>query len=383
MTVQTATAHACPKLFEPVRLGSLTLANRTVMAPMTRCFAPDGVVGQDVADYYRRRAEGGVGLIVTEGAWIDHPGASNDGRAPRFHGEDALKGWGHVVQAVHAAGGRIVPQLWHVGMTRKAQIDNLYDAVEEDLSRKSSPSGYLNVDEQAGEGSSEADIVAMIEAYAKGAAEAKRMGFDGVELHGAHGYLIDQFLWHGTNRRGDGWGGATLADRARFAVEAVRACRQAVGPDFPILFRFSQWKQQDYAARLATSPQELATMLEPLADAGVDIFHASQRRFWEPEFEGSLLNLAGWARKLTGRPAITVGSIGIEREMLATMYSGVEEPSTLGRLGLLQDMLERGDFDLVAIGRALLVDPQWVDKARRMAHRELQPYSPAALATLS
>ncbi|AMK19817.1 MULTISPECIES: NADH:flavin oxidoreductase [Sphingobium] len=372
-----------PKLFEPVQVGTLALANRTVMAPMTRCFAPNGVVGPDVAGYYRRRAEGGVGLIVTEGTWIDHPTASNEDRAPRFYGDDALQGWRHVVEEVHGAGGRIIPQLWHVGMTRRAQIENLYEAIEEDMSLKSSPSGYLNVDEQVAEGSSEADIIALIEAYAKGAATAKALGFDGVELHGAHGYLIDQFLWHGTNRRTDGWGGPTLAERARFAVEVVRACRREVGPGFPIIFRFSQWKQQDYNAKLATSPEELASMLEPLADAGVDIFHASQRRFWETEFAGSPLNLAGWARKLTGRPSITVGSLGIEREMLDTMFSGTEEPSTLGRLGILNEMLERGDFDLVAIGRSLLVDPHWVDKVRRMAHHELQPYSPASLGSLS
>jgi 2,4-dienoyl-CoA reductase-like NADH-dependent reductase (Old Yellow Enzyme family) len=374
---------ASPRLFDPVTIGSLSLANRTVMAPMTRCFSPDGVVGPDVAAYYRRRAEGGVGLIVTEGTWIDHPSASNEDSAPRFYGEDALRGWQHVVDAVHAVGGKIVPQLWHVGMTRRAQIDNLYDAIEEDMTLKSSPSGYVGPDEQVAEGSSEADIADLIDAYARGAASAQTLGFDGVELHGAHGYLIDQFFWHGTNRRQDKWGGAALADRGRFAVEVVRACRRAVGPDFPILFRFSQWKQQDYAAKLATTPGELASLLEPLAEAGVDIFHASQRRFWEPEFADSPLNLAGWARKLTGRPSITVGSLGIEKEMLDTMFSGSQAAPSLGRLEALNIMLERGDFDLVAIGRALLVDPAWVDKVRRNAHDELQPYSPASLATLS
>jgi 2,4-dienoyl-CoA reductase-like NADH-dependent reductase (Old Yellow Enzyme family) len=374
---------ASPRLFDPVTIGSLSLANRTVMAPMTRCFSPDGVVGPDVAAYYRRRAEGGVGLIVTEGTWIDHPSASNEDSAPRFYGEDALRGWKHVVAEVHAVGGKIVPQLWHVGMTRRAQIDNLYDAIEEDMTLKSSPSGYVGPDEQVGQGSSDRDIAALIDAYARGAANAQALGFDGVELHGAHGYLIDQFFWHGTNRRQDQWGGAALADRGRFAVEVVRACRRAVGPDFPILFRFSQWKQQDYAAKLATTPGELATLLEPLADAGVDIFHASQRRFWEPEFADSPLNLAGWARKLTGRPSITVGSLGIEKEMLDTMFSGAQAAPSLERLESLNIMLERGDFDLVAIGRALLVDPAWVDKVRRNAHDELQPYSPASLATLS
>lgn len=102
------------KLFEPVTLGSLSLANRIVMAPMTRCLSPGGVPGPDVARYYRRRIEGGVGLVITEGTWIPHPSASNEPDAPRFYGEDALAGWQRVVDEVHAAGGKIMPQLWHV-----------------------------------------------------------------------------------------------------------------------------------------------------------------------------------------------------------------------------------------------------------------------------
>lgn len=367
-------------LFQPFSHGALHLANRIVMAPMTRCFSPGGVPGADVAAYYRRRAEAGIGLIVTEGAWIPHPAAANEENAPRFYGEDALSGWRHVVAEVHAAGGKIMPQLWHTGLTRRPVLENLYAPVVEDLSLKVSPSGYVMAGEKVGEGMSHGEIETLIAAYAQAALTAKTLGFDGVEIHGAHGYMVDQFFWHETNRRTDHWGGPTLAARARFGVELVRAIRAHVGPGFPIILRFSQWKLQDYAARLAHTPAELASLLEPLSDAGVDIFHASQRRFWEAEFPGSDLNLAGWAQKLTGKPAITVGSIGLEQEMLQTMFS--PEPAAPSRLDRLFEMLARGDFSLAAIGRALLADPRWAQKIHARAEATLHPYSAASLASL-
>src|SRR5208283_1155497 len=110
-------------LFRPLDYKGLHLSNRIVMAPMTRCFSPGGVPGADVAAYYRRRAESGVGLIVTEGTWIPHHAASNEENAPRFYGDDALAGWRHVVAEVHAAGGKIMPQLWHTGLTRRPVLE--------------------------------------------------------------------------------------------------------------------------------------------------------------------------------------------------------------------------------------------------------------------
>jgi 2,4-dienoyl-CoA reductase-like NADH-dependent reductase (Old Yellow Enzyme family) len=222
------------------------------------------------------------------------------------------------------------------------------------------------------------DLDDVIGAFAEAAAAAERIGFDGVELHGAHGYLIDQFLWAGTNRRTDAYGGDPVA-RTRFAAEIVAAVRETVSPGFPVIFRYSQWKQDAYDARLAETPEALEAILAPLAEAGVDAFHASTRRYWIPEFEGSDLNLAGWTRKLTGRPAITVGSVGLDGDFIRT-FAG--EGAPVQGIDNLLDRLERDEFDLVAVGRALLQDPEWAAKVLGGRFEELEPYDTAALKTL-
>jgi 2,4-dienoyl-CoA reductase-like NADH-dependent reductase (Old Yellow Enzyme family) len=360
-------------LFQPFALKSLRLQNRIVMAPMTRSFSPNGVPTPDVAAYYRRRAVGDVGLILTEGTVIDRPASSNDPSVPRIHGQDALAGWQAVVQEVHEAGGKIAPQLWHMGTIPPHASGWLPPEPME------GPSGLLKPGVPAGVAMSEADIQATITAFARAAADSKRLGFDAIELHGAHGYLIDQFFWSGTNTRTDHWGGATLAERSRFAVAVVRAVRQAGGEDFTIILRLSQWKQQDYAARLAATPAEMEAWLTPLAEAGVDIFHCSQRRFWEEEFEGSDLNFAGWAKKLTGRTTITVGSVGLSGDFFGA-FGG--QGSTTASLDELLRRHARGDFDLVAVGRALLSDPEWMRKVRDGRKEELHGFDHAALSEL-
>lgn len=361
-------------LFQPFQLGSLKLASRIVMAPMTRSFSPGGVPDAKVVDYYRRRAQAGVGLIITEGTTVGHKAANGYPDVPRFHGEAALAGWRKVVEAVHAEGGKIVPQLWHVGSVRKLGTE------PEPEVPGYGPMEKRKADRVLVQGMSHADIAEVIAAFAQAAADAKAIGMDGVEIHGAHGYLIDQFFWANSNQRTDEYGG-DLAQRSRFAIELVQAVRAAVGPGFPVIFRFSQWKQQDYSARLVQSPEELAAFLQPLAEAGVDIFHCSTRRFWEPEFEGSPLNLAGWARLLVGKPTITVGSVGLDGEFLQFMVDTdkVAQPASLDNL---LERLAREEFDLVAVGRALLVDPDWAAKVRDGRQQDILPFSREALASL-
>jgi len=376
-------------LFRPFNVRGMTLANRVVMAPMTRYFCPTGAPGADVVGYYERRANGGAGLILSEGTAIDRPGARNDPRIPMFHGEGPLRGWKTVIDAVHSANGKMGPQLWHVGSVPNVGTLTLADEEKNAPWTQSepieSPSGFWGADEARGQAMNDAMIADTIAAYSKGAADAKRLGFDTVEVHGAHGYLPDQFFWDVTNRRTDKYGGDTLVARSRFAIELVQAMREAVGSDFPIIFRLSQWKAQDYTARMAKTPQELEAWLTPLVDAGVDVLHCSQRRFWEPEFpevdgaEG--LNLAGWAKKVTGAATITVGSIGLNgADFLETMTGKCAEPANLENL---MERLDRNEFDLVAIGRALLGDPEWPRKVSNKDFNDLAVFDPESYNSLA
>ncbi len=362
-------------LFEPFRLKRLILPNRIVMAPMTRSKSPGQIPGDDVAAYYRRRAEGGVGLILTEGTSPEHPSASNDIHVPAFFGEAALAGWANVLKQVKAAGGIIMPQLWHQGIVRHAGTGPYPDA------QSMSPSGLSRPGKKVAEPMTAKDIDDVIAGFARSAGYARELGFDGIEIHGAHGYIIDQFFWEGTNAREDEYGGS-LERRTRFAADIVRAVRARVGPDFPVLLRFSQWKQQDFTAKLASTPAELERFLSPLVDAGVDCFHCSTRRFWEPEFPdtGSDLNLAGWTKKLGGKPAITVGSVSLNEDFIAAYRT--KGAGTAGIERLLE-MLARGDFDLVAVGRALIANPDWPNKVRLGQFDQLKPYSPEALESLA
>lgn len=363
-----------PALFEPVTVSGLDLPNRIVMAPMTRRMSPQGVPGQDVLEYYERRAAAAVGLIVTEGVWIEHPSASNAADVPHIYGHEALAGWRRVVDAVHGQGARIAAQLWHVGSLASDSTSDSRPA------RILSPSGFYREGSIVGEPMTEAEIAAVIDAYAAGAENARAAGFDAVEFHGAHGYLIDQFLWERTNRRSDAYGG-TLRQRTRFAAELIGECRRRVGPDYPLILRLSQFKYEAYDYKHVTNPQQLADLVEPLVDAGVSVFHCSQRRFWEPEFAGDDRNLAGWVKAIGGRPTITVGSVGLSADSIATNYfkpGTLAAPSDLGRL---EAMLAGGDFDLVAVGRALLQDWEWARKIRDDRRDELRPYSAAAIDT--
>ncbi|MDI6097303.1 12-oxophytodienoate reductase [Actinoplanes sp. NEAU-A12] len=325
----------------PVSLAGLALPNRFVMAPMTRFRSPGGVPTPEVAAYYRRRAENGVGLIITEGTLVGHPTASHETTVPRMTAGAAEAGWRRVTSEVHAAGGRITAQLWHLGSERRA-IDGIGSWTPSTMST--------------------ADIDTIVAAFAESAVVAARAGFDAVEIHAAHGYLLDEFLWPATNRRTDAFGGSP-SRRAAFPAEVIRAVRASLPASIPIIVRFSQFKERAYDARIAGSPSELAEILEVLVAAGADVFHASQRRFWEPAFPGSELNLAGWAKKLTGLPSITVGSVGLT--------SGFASSPAMSRL---VGGLTAGEFDLVALGRILLGNPAWVRLVAENRLAEIRDY---------
>lgn len=359
------------KLFQPIKVGSLELSNRIAMAPMSRYFCADGVPHDKVQAYYSRRALNQVGLIITEATYIGHPTAPSYEGVPYFAGEAPLAGWAKVRTAVHAAGGKIFPQLWHTGSFRNSSM-----APQPGIPGVG-PSENRNAftdHPEPTKAMTELEIIEVIEAYADAAEAAKRLGFDGVEIHGAHGYLIDEFFWSTTNRRTDRYGG-NRGERTRFAVEVIEAMRGRVGPDFPISFRFSQWKQQDYKAMLGETPAELADVLEPLVDAGISMLHCSTRRVWEPGFatEGDL-TLAGWTKKLTGVPVIAVGGVGLDRPGL----NAAEAAS----LDVIAKPLARDEFDILAVGRALLADPGWALKVKQGRAHEGIGYTKEQLKSL-
>jgi 2,4-dienoyl-CoA reductase-like NADH-dependent reductase (Old Yellow Enzyme family) len=365
-------------LFEPLTVRGTTLRNRVVMSPMTRYRSPGGIPTNEVAAYYERRAHGGVGLIITEGVAINDPAAVDNENIPRMHGDAARAGWRVVVDRVHEAGGIIFPQLWHMGPMLKRGVgphpnvdprrpsgvwgpigsNVVWGLDPEQLSLAQTPCPEMSRD----------DIREVITAYADAARTAKEVGFDGIAIHGAHGYLPDAFLWGGTNMRQDEYG-RDIAGRTLFIRQLVSAIRESIGDEMPVMLRFSQWKQQDYKAKIANSPEELEKILLPISQAGVDIFDASTRRFFEPEFHGSDLSLAGWTQRITGKPTMTVGSVGLNKDL----YQGFQE----GDVGIvdLKPLIERfnrGEFALAGVGRAMLSNPDFALRIRR--NDKLQPF---------
>jgi len=367
------TTISVDSLFRPIKFGGAELKNRIVLAPMTRNFSPGGVPGENVADYYKRFVEGGVGLVITEGTEVNHKGASAYPNVPHFFGEEALAGWKRVVDEVHAVGGVIIPQLWHVGSIRQPKEGEVPSFGPSAVMHPSFNGKGITPVEMTQD-----DIDDVVRAFAAGARDAKAIGMVGIEIHGAHSYMIDQFFWEVTNQRTDKYGG-DIAARTRFAVEIIEACRAAVGPEFPIVFRFSQWKQGDYNHKMVNNPEEYESFLKPLVAAGADYLHASTRRFSTPEFEGSDLNLAGWAQKITGVPTMTVGSVGLNDDFLH-MYAGTDAEAT--GIDALIERMDAGEFEFVAVGRALLGDANWVNKVREGREGDIRLFQREMLASL-
>jgi 2,4-dienoyl-CoA reductase-like NADH-dependent reductase (Old Yellow Enzyme family) len=382
-------------LFKPFKLGPIDLPNRVVMSPMGRLFCEDGVLAAGYPEYYRRRVEGETYLITGEAAGID-PVSLSIPEAPFFFGDRALRAWADVSNAVRDAGGHFMPQLWHAGMGREPGTGPFPEKPSLSVSGLFIPHVGADLkpkpERSVAEPLLKAGIDAVVEAFGEAAFQARKMGCSGVNVHGAHGYLIDQFLWTRSNRRGDDYGGS-LANRVRFACEVIAEIRRRTSPDFPIVLRLSQWKTQDYEAKIAETPSELEQILSPLVDAGVDLFDCSTRRFWEPEFPRSDLNLAGWAKKLSGKPSMTVGSVGLEGAFMTATDEGhgeyvnestseQTERSAPASLDRLVERLEREEFDLVAVGRALIANPDWTALIRTGDYEKLRPYNRRLLLAL-
>ena len=202
-------------LLQPLQVRGLQLRNRFVMPGMQRYWCADGAPDQRLREYYRRRVLGGVSLVISESCAVDHPSATKNPTFARIS-PGTREAWRACVAGVHEAGGAMFLQLWHQGAVNYGgDADSNPDFVA------LSPSGLSHPGESFGRAATEAELDSLKRAFVRGALDAAEIGADGVELHSAHGFLLDQFLWPGTNLRTDRYGGPSITDRATFVAEVA------------------------------------------------------------------------------------------------------------------------------------------------------------------
>lgn len=357
-------------LFDEYKLKNLILRNRVVMAPMTRNQSPGGIPTSDVISYYARRAKAEVGLIITEGIEVSHIASSAYPNVPRLDTNKAREGWKKVVDGIKNNNGAVIAQLWHCGGFRKLGMQPNPEVPGY------TASGLVKPGKKVAHEMTLQDIKETIDAYASDAKICQQLGFDGVEIHGAHGYLIDNFLWGGTNIREDSYGGS-IQKRSQFVSDIIKAVKENVDNQFIVGLRFSQWKQHDFSAKLASTPDDLKKILMPPVEAGLDFLHSSMRRFWESEFEGSDENLAYWTKKISNIPTIGVGSVGLDSDFI-----DMTAPATPTSIDKALDDIKKQKYDLIAVGRALLSDYEWVVKMKEGRLNDVIPYTKDALLNL-
>ena len=357
-------------IFENYKLKNITLRNRIVMAPMTRNQSPGGIPSQEVIAYYSRRAKAEVGLIITEGIEVSHKASSAYPNVPRLDSNEAKEAWKKVVEEIKNNNGAVIAQLWHCGGFRKLGMQPNPEVPGH------TASGLVKPGKKVAHEMTLNDIKETIDAYASDAKICEEIGFDGVEIHGAHGYLIDNFFWSGTNIREDEYGG-TIQNRSQFVSDIIKSVRENVSENFIVGLRFSQWKQHDFEAKLASNPEELKMILTLPVESGLDYLHSSMRRFWESEFEGSNENLAYWTKKITKIPTIGVGSVGLDSDFI-----DMTAPATPTSIDKAIDDITNDKYDLIAVGRALLSDHEWVLKMKEGRVNDVIPYTKDALLNL-
>ncbi|WP_313562658.1 alkene reductase [Diaphorobacter nitroreducens] len=342
-------------LFDPIQAGDLHLANRIAMAPLTRNRSPRAVPRDITATYYAQRAS--AGLLITEGTAITHQGQGYSD-VPGLYGTEQLDGWKRVTQAVHARGGKIVTQLWHVGRVSHTALQPEGGAPVAPSAVRAQSQTYL-VDAASGQGqfvpTSEPRALAaeelpdIVHAFAAAARNAvQTAGFDGVEIHGANGYLLDQFLKDGANQRKDDYGGG-IANRVRLMVEVTRAVVDAIGGG-RVGIRLSPVTPANDIHDSDPQPlfEHLARELAPL---GLAFIHVIEGATGGPrEVEGRPFDYAAFKnayRSAGGRGAWMVNN-GYDRDMA-------------------QEALASGRADIVAFGRAFISNPDLVERLRRDA----------------
>lgn len=357
-------------LFSPYTIKGVTFNNRFVMPAMQRGLGEAGIPTPKMTEYFTRRIEGGVSLVMGESTAVNHPSTTSQEAATIIYG-DAPPAWKHCIDSVKTAGGEMFVQLWHEGAVRKEPNPE---------SPSLSPSGLVQTGKPNGRAATIEELDEIKAAFVEGAVTAQAIGATGIEIHCAHGYFLDLFLWPETNLRTDQYGGPSIVDRVRYPADIVAAVRAAVGEDFIISFRFSQWKEVDFDAKVVDTPEQLKMMVAVLEDAGVDIFHVSTRRILEPEWpEQSDMGLAGWTKSFTDKTVIAVGSVGLDTDLMSNLFGEQAEPTGQAGLDAVNQRCAAGEFDLVSVGRALIGDADWVNKARDQRWSEMKPFTVADL----
>ncbi len=319
-------------IFEPITINSLQLDNRLVMPPMATSYADSQhKVTDRLIDYYQARARGGVGLQIIEYTAVTPRGRSRDHQVA-IYDDKFIPDLKRLTSAIHDAGGKTAIQLHHAGITTSSEVTGETPVGPSPKSDSEGASRALSISE----------IKAIVEAFAAGAQRAKKAGFDAVEIHGAHGYLLAQFMSDATNKRTDQYGGS-LEGYLKFPIEVIEAVREVVGPDFPILFRM----EGEEAAEQGRTIEESKRMVPALVDAGVDCMHISGGQHVIAPMgtrQGYNVHAAGQIKSVVDVPVIAVGRI-CSPEVAA-------------------QILNSGDADLIAMGRALIADPDLPEKAR-------------------
>jgi N-ethylmaleimide reductase len=335
-----------PTLFDPVQAGALLLANRIVMAPLTRNRAPDAIPTPLMATYYAQRAT--AGLLITEATAISHQGQGY-ADVPGLYGTEQIDGWKRVTQAVHQVGGKIVTQLWHVGRVSHVELQpgfgkpvapSAITAKTKTVLLQDGVPTFVDTSEPRALDAEE--IPGIVQAYRHAAQNAIAAGFDGVEIHAANGYLIDQFLKTGSNHRQDDYGGS-IANRARFLLEVVRAVAEAIGGERTGI-RLSPVTPANDAHDADPQPlfEYVARELGPLKLAYIHVI------------EGS----TGGPRELPERP---FDYAAFKAAYRAAGGTGAWMVNNGYDLALAQQAVD-GGADLVAFGKAYIANPDLVER---------------------
>lgn len=326
-------------LFDPVKLGGLTLRNRIAVAPMTRISADvDGHATRQMADYYGAFAEGGFGLVVSEGIYTDAAWSQGYLFQPGLADDRQRDAWGQVLDRVHDAGGRIFAQLMHAGALSQGNRFRSDTRGPSAVRPKGQQMAFYRGcgEYPLPEAMTEPEIVGAIEGFAAAARRAREAGFDGVEIHGANGYLLDQFLSEGVNVRADRYGGS-VRSRLGLTIEVVEAVRSAVGDDFVVGIRSSQGKVNDFVHKWR-GLEEASTIYETLGRLPLDYLHTTEFEAWQPAF-GQGPSLAALAKRHGAAPVVANGSLHDPERAI--------------------DLLARGEADMVSLGRGALTHADW------------------------